>query len=62
MVDLAVLGAALVGGKDLDVLSLRADRFVQLLGFRKRNDPVILAVQHQECAGDSLCDTPATQS
>src|SRR4051794_30611643 len=56
MIDLAVFGAAFLRGEDLDVLSLRADGLVQLLRFRKRDDPLVLAMQHQERALDLLCD------
>src|SRR5215471_8677653 len=56
VIDLAVLGATLLGGENLDVLSLRADPFVELLRLGERHDPVVLAVQHEERAFDPLRD------
>src|SRR5262249_42243888 len=56
MTELGVLGAAFLGGENLDVLAFRADPLVELLGFRQRNDAVVLAVQHEKRAFDPLCD------
>src|SRR5439155_27114324 len=57
MIDLAVLRAALVGGEDPDVLALGTDPLVERLRSVERDDPVVLAVQDQECAFDVLRDS-----
>src|SRR5215813_7142078 len=56
VIDLAVLGAAVLDGENLDVLSLRANPLVELLRFRERHDPVVLAVQDEKRAFDPLRD------
>src|SRR4029434_7144318 len=55
-IDLAVLGAAFLGGENLDVLALRANPLVKLLGLRERDDPIIFTVQHEKGAFDPLGD------
>ena len=56
VIDLAVLGAPVLDGENLDVLSLRANPLVELLRFRERHDPVVLAVQDEKRAFDPLRD------
>src|SRR5262245_34816132 len=56
VIDLAVLGAAFLGGKNLDVLALRAKLIVEVIRFRVQDDAVVLAVQHEEGAFDLLRD------
>src|SRR5215813_11326853 len=56
VIDLAVLGAAVLDGENLDVLSFRADPLVELLRLGERHDPVVLAVQDEKRAFDPLRD------
>ena len=58
MIDLAVLGAAFLGAENLDVLALRANSFVELLGLCERDDPIIFTVQDEKRAFDPLGDGP----
>src|SRR5215218_6740726 len=54
VVDVGVLGAALLGAENLDGLVGRTDRVVEFLRVLDRHDAVIASVRHQERAGDVL--------
>src|SRR5262245_14256793 len=57
VINLAVLGAAFLGGENLDVLALRANPLVDLPGLGERDDPIVFAMQHEKRAFDALGDT-----
>ena len=54
VVDVGVLGAAFLGGENLDGLVRRADRVIELLRVLDRHHAVVAGVRDQERAGDVL--------